>query len=149
MFSRILVTYDGSRGATEALRKAAGLSRPCDADLDADLTVLTVFRHHGMLEATLSARRLDDPDNINDLMRANAREIAETGRNLARDEGAPKVRVFVKSGQPARSIVAFAKEHGSDLIVVGSRGLGSAEGFLLGSVSHKITGLAACPVLVA
>ena len=37
---------------------------------------------------------------------------------------------------------------GGDLIVVGSRGLGATENYLLGSVSHKVTGLAACPVLV-
>jgi nucleotide-binding universal stress UspA family protein len=45
-------------------------------------------------------------------------------------------------------VVRFAEEHGGDLIVVGSRGLGSVEGFLVGSVSHKVTGLAECPVLV-
>ena len=35
-----------------------------------------------------------------------------------------------------------------DLIVIGSRGLGSIEGFLLGSVSHKVSGIADCPVLL-
>jgi nucleotide-binding universal stress UspA family protein len=81
-------------------------------------------------------------------LRDYAKEVAEAGRGRATEAGAPKVRAFVKSGQPARTIVAFAKEHGSDLIVVGSRGLGSVEGFLVGSVSHKVTGLADCPVLV-
>lgn len=144
MFSRILVAYDGSTGATEALRKAVGLARLCDAEL----TILTVFRHHSLLEATLSARPIENRENIDDVMRTTAREVAEAARKIAQDEGAPKVRVFVKSGPPARSIVAFARERGSDLIVVGSRGLGSSEGFLVGSVSHKITGLADCPVLV-
>jgi nucleotide-binding universal stress UspA family protein len=81
-------------------------------------------------------------------MRDHARTVAEAGRALAQEAGAEKVRLFVKGGQPARSIVAFAEEHGADLIVVGSRGLGSVEGFLVGSVSHKITGLADRPVLV-
>ncbi len=81
-------------------------------------------------------------------MRAHARKVAEAGRDRAVELGATRVRAFVKGGQPARGVVSFAKEHGSDLIVVGSRGLGSVEGFLLGSVSHKVTGLAECPVLV-
>ncbi|HEY9022120.1 MAG TPA: universal stress protein, partial [Paracoccaceae bacterium] len=55
---------------------------------------------------------------------------------------------FTRAGQPARTIVSFAKEHEADLIVIGARGLGSVETFLLGSVSHKVTGLSKLPVLV-
>jgi nucleotide-binding universal stress UspA family protein len=32
--------------------------------------------------------------------------------------------------------------------VIGSRGMGTMEGYLLGSVSHKVTGLSEVPVLV-
>ena len=58
------------------------------------------------------------------------------------------VAAFIKPGPPARTIVQFAREKGCDLIVLGSRGLGATEGYLLGSVSHKVTGLADCPVMV-
>jgi nucleotide-binding universal stress UspA family protein len=34
------------------------------------------------------------------------------------------------------------------MIVLGSRGHGDLENYLLGSVSHKVTSLADCPVLV-
>nr|WP_312860533.1 universal stress protein [Mesorhizobium sediminum] len=40
-----------------------------------------------------------------------------------------------------------ARDENFDLIVLGSRGLGDVEGFLLGSVSHKVTSLASCPCL--
>jgi nucleotide-binding universal stress UspA family protein len=59
-----------------------------------------------------------------------------------------RVRAFVKAGQPARTIIEFARDRDVELIVIGSRGLGSVERYLLGSVSHKVTGLAQCPVLV-
>jgi nucleotide-binding universal stress UspA family protein len=144
MFERILVAYDGSIGGGEAVRKGASLAALCDAEL----TVLTVYRHHSLLEASFSMQRPGDAGNMDEIMKAYAREVAEAGRAMATEAGAAKVRLFVKSGQPARSIVAFARDHGSDLIVVGSRGLGSVEGFLVGSVSHKVTGLAECPVLV-
>lgn len=144
MFSRIVVGFDGSKGATEAIGKAAGLASLCDAEL----TVLTIYRHHSLLEASFSMSPPGIPGNMDDNMRDYAREVAESGRALAREAGATNVRVFTKGGQPARGIVAFAREHGSDLIVVGSRGLGSVEEFLVGSVSHKVTGLAECPVLV-
>lgn len=144
MFERIVIAYDGSVGADGALKTAVGLAKLCEAEL----TVLTIYRHHSRLEASFSIQRPDDASSTDEIMRACAREVAEAGRDRAVELGAARVRAFVKGGQPARGVVSFAKEHGSDLIIVGSRGLGSVEGFLLGSVSHKVTGLAECPVLV-
>ncbi len=144
MFRQIVIAYDGSVGADGALGVAVGLAKLCDGEL----TVLTVYRHHSRLEASFSIQRPDHEESTDEIMRAHARKVAEAGRDRAFELGATRVRAFVKGGQPARGVVSFAKEHGSDLIVVGSRGLGSVEGFLLGSVSHKVTGLAECPVLV-
>lgn len=145
MFKKILVAYDGSVGAERALDKAAGIARLTGAEL----TILTVYRHHSMLEASLSmVRGAAEPGNLDDTMRAAARDAADYAKSHARDAGVETVTAFIKAGQPARTVVAFAREKGHDLIVVGSRGLGSTEGYLLGSVSHKVTGLADCPVLV-
>ncbi len=144
MFRRIIAAYDGSVGAAAAVTTAAGVARLAGAEL----IVLTIFRHHSLLEASFSYDRPDEDGNIDDIMRAHADAVGEAGRRLAQEAGVETVRVFVKAGQPARSIAAFAKDHDADLIVVGSRGLGSVEGFLVGSVSHKVTGLAECPVLV-
>ena len=51
-------------------------------------------------------------------------------------------------GDPAEVIVDQAKESGSDLIVIGTRGLNIAERLLLGSVSTKVLHEAPCDVLV-
>ena len=144
MFTRILIPFDGSPSGAEAVRKGAALAVLCGAEV----LILTVFHHHSLLEASLSAQRPGESGNVDDVMRDHAREVAEAGRALAHEAGVSGARAFVKGGQPARSIIAFAREHGMDLIVIGSRGLGSIESFLLGSVSHKVTGLADCPVLV-
>ena len=144
MFNRILVPFDGSKGGEQALMKAVELAQLCDAEIN----VLTVYRHHSMLEASFSMVRATDPGNMDDAMRGHAREVAEHAKKLALEGGAEKVRAFVKAGQPARTIVRFATEHDCDLIVLGARGMGSVEGYLLGSVSHKVTGLAHVPVLV-
>lgn len=144
MFKRILVPFDGSTGAAEALRKAAELKKLCGAEL----MTLTVYRHHSLLEASFSVQRPGDSGNLDDIMRGHAEEVAESGRALAKQAGVEDVRAFTRSGQPARTIIAFAKEHDVDLILLGSRGLGSVEGFLLGSVSHKVTALAECAVMV-
>ncbi len=144
MFKRILAAYDGSEGSKKAVEMAAGLQKA----MGGELHIVTVFRHHSLLEASMSMVRPEDPENLDDVLRDHAREVAEEGKGIAAAEGASDVRAFVKSGQPARTIVKLARDHEADLIVVGSRGLGDVEGFLLGSVSHKVTSLAACPVLV-
>ncbi len=144
MFDKILVPFDGSINAEQALQKAIELAKLTDSEI----SILTVYRHHSMLEASFSMMRPSEPENIDAVMRNHAKEVAEHAKKLVRDAGHEKVRAFTKAGQPARTIVAWAKEKGIDLIVLGSRGLGSLEEYLLGSVSHKVTGLAKCPVLV-
>ncbi|MDP2120431.1 MAG: universal stress protein [Hoeflea sp.] len=144
MFERILVAVDGSEGSKKALVLAARLQQTCDSEL----LILTVFRHHSLLEASMSMVRPDDPDNIDDAMRGYAKEVAEEAKKIAADTGAARVRAFVKAGQPARMIVKFGEDHKADLIIVGSRGQGDVQGFLLGSVSHKVTSLAKIPVMV-
>ena len=145
MFKSILVPFDGSPNSETALDKAVELAKLCGG---AEVTVLTVYRHHSMLEASLSMVRPDDPGNLDDIMRSHAKEIAEFGKKRAAAAGHKQPRAFVISGHTARTIVKFAVDHKCDLIVLGSRGVGSIEGYLLGSVSHKVTGLSEVPVLV-
>lgn len=144
MFQQILVPVDGSKNAVAALEKAVELCKLTGAKL----TLLTVYRHHSMLEASFSMVRREDPDNMDDIMRDHAKAVAEEAKAHAIALGAENPRAFVRNGWVARAIIAFAEEHEMDLIVIGSRGLGSLESYLLGSVSHKVTGMAQCPVLV-
>jgi nucleotide-binding universal stress UspA family protein len=48
----------------------------------------------------------------------------------------------------AEKISQIAKDKEIDTIVVGSRSLSTAKEFLLGSVFHKITHYAKCPVVI-
>ena len=144
MFHKIMVPFDGSANAEAALRKAVDLA----ALTGAEILILTVYRHHSMLEASFSMVRPADPGNMDDTMRDHAREVADHAKRIALEAGAREVRAFIKAGQPARTIVAWAREKEVDLVVLSSRGMGSVEGYLLGSVSHKVTALAECPVLV-
>ncbi|MEW6246337.1 MAG: universal stress protein [Nitrospirota bacterium] len=60
-----------------------------------------------------------------------------------------KIRTVLAHGPVARTIVRTADRHKAGLIVLGSRGLSDVRGFLLGSVSRRVTAMAHCPVLVA
>jgi nucleotide-binding universal stress UspA family protein len=61
---------------------------------------------------------------------------------------AATVDVTVTTGHPAEEIVRQADASGSDLVVIGARGLGRMKRLLLGSVSESVLRHAACPVLV-
>ncbi len=144
MFKKILIPVDGSEKSLEALKLAVNLQNT----FESELLILTVFRHHSLLETSMSMVRAEEPETMDDIMRKHASDIAESSKESARDFGSTNVRAFVKNGPPARTIVSFAKNKEVDLIILGSRGQGDLEGFLLGSVSHKVTGLANCPVMV-
>lgn len=144
MFKKILIPVDGSEPSQKALRMAVRLQE----NFDCELFILTVFRHHSLLETSISMVRSEEPEVMDDILRKHASNVAEDAKKTAVELGAHQVRAFVKNGPPARTIVSFSKDKDVDLIVLGSRGHGDLEGFLLGSVSHKVTSLATCPVMV-
>ncbi|ALM50999.1 universal stress protein [Halomonas huangheensis] len=146
MFNRILVAVDGSKGALKALQKAVGLHLLTGAEL----YILCVFKHHSLLEASLSMVRPTQLDLPDDALKEYASEIAVHAKSEAIAWGmAPeKVRAFVKGGRPSRTIVRFARKRECDLIVIGAQGTNGDGGLLLGSVAQRVAGSAECPTLV-
>lgn len=51
-------------------------------------------------------------------------------------------------GDPAQVIAQYAREHKVDRVFMGTRGLGSVAGLLLGSVAAKVIHLSEVPVLL-
>ena len=139
MFQRILVPVDGSDQATRGLDAAVELAER----FGGAILILCVYRHYSPLEASLSMVRgsgqLDTPDEA---LKSYAKDLVKEAKQRAIAAGAKVVEAFAKRGHPARTIVAFAEEQKADSIVMGTRGLGDVGGFLLGSVSHKVTSMA-------
>lgn len=59
-----------------------------------------------------------------------------------------KIRTVLAHGAIAATIMKEARRHKANLIILGSRGLSDIQGFLLGSVSRKVSALSRCSVLV-
>jgi nucleotide-binding universal stress UspA family protein len=57
------------------------------------------------------------------------------------------VAATVTSNSPADAIVAYARDHGVDLIVMGTHGRGALAHLLLGNVAERVVRMAPCPVL--
>ena len=59
-----------------------------------------------------------------------------------------RVSQAVIVGPPAGEITRYAKEHGADLIVMGTHGYGPVRRFIVGSVADRVVREASCPVLL-
>ena len=81
---------------------------------------------------------------------AEARSVVEHAAQELDDAGI-KTHYEVRHttyGRAAREIVAAARAHGADVIVMGSRGRSDLAGLVLGSTAHKVMHLSDRPVLV-
>ncbi|MBL8602787.1 MAG: universal stress protein [Myxococcales bacterium] len=124
MLRRLVVAYDFSEHADDALAWAIDLARTVNA---------TVTLAHVM------AGPSDGP------------KFLEATRELARvaDEVGPDVASHVIEGDaPAEALVRFSDETAADAIVVATRALGTLQRWLVGSVTDELIRQAHCPVMV-
>jgi nucleotide-binding universal stress UspA family protein len=130
MTKKILVPVDGSDQALKAIDFAANLAKQDDATIH----LLHVYKlpiiPEGMGEYVIS-------DRIE--LQALGDQIISVAQDEVRKKGGQDIEATVMEGDPAERIIAYAKDHDVDMIVMGSRGLGSFKGLLLGSVSNKVS----------
>jgi nucleotide-binding universal stress UspA family protein len=81
-------------------------------------------------------------------MRKIAESVLRDAKDKAEKAGASKVKTAIGTGDPATSILDFAKRSEIDMIVIGTRGLGKLKGTVLGSVSRKVTNNAETSCLI-
>jgi nucleotide-binding universal stress UspA family protein len=89
-----------------------------------------------------------EPENLDDVLSAYAKEVVSKGKAILQEQGVKNIRGFVKMGTASKKILEFTKKQEIDLIIIGSKGNSDLKGYLLGGASHKVTGLAKCPVMV-
>ena len=132
---KILICYDGSAEAEQALERAAEVA----AAVPSRVTVVSVAEP---LYPVAVLSDLVDPAES----KAHRRLLDDAARKL-HDRGI-EAAVLEPSGDTAEAIVDVAKQEGADLIVVGSRHRGVIRRLLPGSVSLDVVVDAPCDVLV-
>ncbi len=137
MFSHILIAVDGSAHSDKALTYARGMAENFGARL--------MLVHAYPQTSDLLGYR--DFERLVSRRQAAGQDVIDAARNLLGDTGLD-VHENLLEGPEAEAILAAAEIHGVDLIVMGTRGRGSIEGLVFGSVSRKVTHLAPCPVLL-
>ncbi len=143
MFKSIVVGTDGSDTAMQAVQQAVELAAAVGAKIDLVCAYEPVPQHR------LSAERREAPEDLQ--WAINPREdvdaTLESAAEVARGAGV-QAEVFPRQGDPADAILDVAEERGSDLIVVGNKGMTGAKRFLLGSVPNKVSHHAPCSVMI-
>lgn len=119
---KILVAYDGSEPAKHALEQAADLARA----VGGSVTVVSVVPVH-------PGRAPIDPW---DDRAVHAEELTEAKAFLAARQ--VEYDLLEPAGDPAKTIEQIAEDGGYDTVILGSRGLGTAQRVLQGSVSEHV-----------
>ena len=138
MYRKILVALDGSEASKRALRVAIELARALGATLHA-LGVEERLPHSAATLGEVQEAKAEANAFFQEVMAAARATAAEYGVLLT-----PEVR----AGNAAQQIVNVARQGGFDLVVIGAKGHGFLEHFLLGATADRVVDYAPCSVLV-
>ena len=137
MFGIILVALDGSEQSLLALKYAKDIAETHDAKMI-------------MIHAYPNTSDLRDVPGYEKLVsqRKNfGQNIIDHARKQLGDVSF-EVEEDLLQGPAADAVLSVAEVRNADLIVLGTRGLGSLKGVIFGSVSNKVMHYAPCPVMV-
>ena len=136
MYDRLLVAVDHSEVSDRVIAAAKDLAL---------LSKGKVWVLH-LLEKEVYAQLGDVPSESDQEADQAVRDGVDALRQAGVEaEGEVRPTTF---GHAAREILADAKEHDADVIIMGSRGRSDFAGAILGSTAHKVIHLTDRPVLV-
>ena len=139
VFAKILVPVDFSEHAQRALDVAIELAQKFGAELH----LLHCYQIH---PALVSPYGIAVPETFENEIRTAAVQRLSEWRAKAAARGI-SVREHLSAHSPSEEIAAMAEQLGTDLIVMGTRGLTGFQQVLLGSVAERTIQRAPCPVL--
>lgn len=135
----VVVAVDGSPASDNAVRWAANtaMKRNIPLRLAASYSMPQFLYAEGMVP----------PAEVFDEMQRETLQTVDRARDIAL-EVAPDLRIghAVAEGSPIDMMLEMSKE--ATMVVLGSRGLNSLTGLVLGSVSAAVVSHASCPVVV-
>ncbi|NDZ18458.1 universal stress protein [Variovorax sp. WS11] len=145
MFKRILVATDGSTLSKKAVASAISLA----AQHDADLVALTVVPRYPTtyFDGALTLAH-EDVARIEKQWAEKAQGMLDAISTRATAAGVRIKTAAIPSDRVADAVIAAAKKHKCDLIVMASHGRKGIKRLLLGSETQHVLTHSALPVLV-
>lgn len=132
VMEKLLVCVDGSSYSEEAVRHAVEIAKK----FGSSITLMFVYHPPASSGKGIVIREIPEYE----------REKIVGAEEILKDTGLTYT-VVETMGNPAMQIIDESKK-GYDLVIMGSRGLGSVEGFLLGSVTSRVTHHVRVPILI-
>ena len=140
MAPRVLVPYDGSPLSRRALEHAL------ETFPAADITAIHVVNPVDSI-LDVEAGGLPVAEGWYDDALEESRSTLETATELASEHDVD-LNTVTRTGRPAREILAYADEHDTTHVVMGSHGRDGIERVFLGSVAETVTRRSRIPVTI-
>lgn len=137
MYTDILLPFDGSDGAAEALHHAAEIAHWADATIHVLFVADTTRDSVTVVETQVVDALAQEGEKI-------VEDAEKTLHTLGSDYDSDVVQ-----GNPAPTIVEYAERYDHDLIVMPTHGREGVSRYLIGSVTEKVVRLSSVPVLTA
>lgn len=146
MYKHMLIATDGSKIAQAAVGHGLELAKA----LGAKVILLTVTEGWSVLEAAHKAEMgVRNPiGDFRKLADQHAADALAAAQSVAKTIGVACESEHVRESHPAEAIVAAAKRHDCNLIVMGSHGRRGLGQMLLGSQTARVLAQTSVPVLV-
>ncbi|WP_164985158.1 universal stress protein [Ammoniphilus sp. CFH 90114] len=136
---KILLATDGSEHANRAVEQTLFLAGSIP---QSEVTLIHVSSkippREKLFESNFNVLSILE-DQAHDALKQTEKQFQEQGIDY---------RLEVAWGDPASEIVNQAKREGSQVIIIGSRGLGRLSEVIMGSVSQRVLHEAHCPVMI-
>jgi nucleotide-binding universal stress UspA family protein len=145
MYKKILVATDGSTLSKKAVTSAIDLAALAGAELVA-LKVIPRYPQ-SYFEGGL-ALQVDEVSRVEQQWANDGQTVVDAVQKAALAKGVKTKAITVKSDLVSDAIIAAAKKHKCDLIVMASHGRKGIKRLLLGSETQQVLTHATVPVLV-
>lgn len=136
LYMNILVPIDGSKYSEKALIHACEMAK----NYQSRLILLYV------VEKSIPINLLDRKEYL-EILRKFGNKVLTKGKEISTKRGVDS-KIIMKEGNVSSEIIKLAKKEQCNVIIVGSKGLGSAARLFLGSVSNKLANNSPCSILI-
>ncbi|WP_096200483.1 universal stress protein [Bacillus sp. FJAT-45350] len=146
-FKKVLVAIDGSNNGYRTLQKAIEHVQ----DVSGELTLVHIAKSHDQAAPIMLGHSTAVEYNLREKMQEAEQEQGKEVLNIAVEDvkkAGLTCETVLLEGDAARELTKYAENERFDMIMIGSRGLGTFKELMLGSVSHKVSQISTIPVLI-